>query len=295
MCSAWVKQKTHKELSLPEIERIFSDATLTKSIKIVNLTGGEPTLREDLLDIVKIITAKCRSLERLDLSTNGIAGLEVIDKIEQILAYLLPRSIRLSVSVSIDGVKDVHDRVRGRQGAFEAVDNIIKELRELMRLYANFTCGVNTTVNKLNYDNLEAIWNYCRRNFIGLNFTLAALSEIGVESLPVADNFRLKEEEKNVVSGFFAKLLATGQLNLRYGRFMLTWLKEGRRLESCSFRNSRSLLCEPDGSIYACGNFKDFRLGNLLEDSYKNMIATRHGFTKFYKGKCGSCNSNCYI
>jgi MoaA/NifB/PqqE/SkfB family radical SAM enzyme len=295
MCSAWVKQKTHKELSLSEIERIFSDATLSKSLKIVNLTGGEPTLRENLLDIVKIISAKCRSLERLDLSTNGIAGLAVIDKIEQLLAYLLPRGLRLSVSVSIDGVKDVHDRVRGRPGTFEAVDGIIKELRELMQLYANFTCGVNTTINTLNYDNLEAIWDYCRRNFIGLNFTLSALSEIGVESFPLEDNFRLKEKEKNVVSGFFEKLLATGQLNLRYGRFMLSWLKEGRRLEGCSFRSGRSLLSEPDGSIYACGNFKDFKLGNLLEDSYMNMSAKKRSFAKIYRTKCRSCNSNCYL
>ncbi|MFA4888698.1 MAG: radical SAM protein [Candidatus Omnitrophota bacterium] len=295
MCSAWVKQKTRKELNCSEVERIFSDVTLSKSIKVINLTGGEPTLREDLVEIVKIIAAKCVNLERLDLSTNGITGLDVIDKIEQILAYLLPRGLKLSASLSIDGVGEVHDRVRGTPGAFNTIDGVIKELRELMRLYANFTCGVNTTINKLNYKSLEEILNYCRRNYMGINFTLSALSEIGVESLLVEDNFGLKQEEKNVVSGFFEKLLETGQLNLRYGRFMLSWLKEGRRLESCSFRSGRSLLCEPDGSIYACGNFKDFKLGNLLEDSYKNMAASKRGFAKIYKAKCSNCNSNCYF
>lgn len=295
MCSAWRKQRNQRELSPGDIERIFSDKILSKTIRIINVTGGEPTLRDDLIDIVKILTERCANLERIDVSTNGINTIEVIDRIEQILAYLLKTEIRLTVSISVDGIGSLHDTIRGTFDAFKGADNSIEELKELMLLYSPFSVGMNATINKLNFGNLNDILDYSIKKGLGINFTLSAISEIGVESLPLKDSFRLNSEEKKIVSLFIENLLKTKQINNLYGSFLLCWLKTGLRKERCAFREGKSVLCEPDGSVYRCGNFKDFKIGNLLEKSFKRITNSKTHFLKEYNTKCKTCNSNCYM
>ena len=56
MCNAWQKP-LGRELSLDEYERMFCEsAGFLSKIKHVSFTGGEPTLRDDLCDIVKLVT-----------------------------------------------------------------------------------------------------------------------------------------------------------------------------------------------------------------------------------------------
>jgi len=295
MCSAWQKKIPHPELSLEDIKHIFSDTILTRSVETINITGGEPTLRDDLVEIVKILTDRCINLKRIDISTNGIDNFKVIDQIEQLLAYILQTEIRLTVSVSVDGVGDTHDVVRGIPGAFDKVDKTIDDLKELMILYPTFSAGMNTTVNKVNYNNLNSILDYSIKKGLGTNFTLAAISEIGVESALLRDNFELGCEEKKEILTFIKYLLSQNQLNSLYGEFLLHWLKAGERKGPCAFRRGKAILCEPDGSVYLCGNFREFRIGNLLHQSFEQIINYRNNFLNFYEIKCKSCNSNCYI
>lgn len=296
MCSAWRKQVNHQELTVENIDSIFSDRILKNSVRIVNLTGGEPTLRDELAEIVKVLQFRCRKLKNIDISTNGIETTRVIDMVEKILAILLPTNTRLTVSVSIDGLDQVHDSVRGIPEAFQKIDKTINELKELMRLYPAFSVGLNTTVNKINYENLELITKYAAGKSLGVQFTLGALSEIGVESLPVQDAFTLDEPQKKIVANFINKLLKKQQIHPDYACFLLDWLKTGIRKGKCAFRKGLSLLCEPDGAVYQCGNYKDFKLGNILEKPYSQLIRARFShWPAKYKSKCASCNSNCYF
>lgn len=295
MCSAW--QKDHREeLGLKDIAQIFSDKILNKSIRIINVTGGEPTLRDDLVEIIKIISGKCRNLRRIDISTNGINTVEAVDRIEQILTYLIPTDIKLSVSISVDGIDEVHDKVRGIPGVFKAVDDTIDKLKELMLLFPAFSMGLNATINRFNFLDLKNILDYSHKKRLGLNFTLAALSEIGIDSLSQRDIFMLSNKERDTVALFIEKLLKTQEMNINYGKFLLHWLKNRTRKGHCTFREGKAILCEPDGLVYQCGNFKDFRMGNIFQSPFKDIIKsnTKH-FAQAYKRRCGTCNSNCYI
>lgn len=296
MCSAWRKQKDNLELKAAQIERIFSDKVLSKSLEIINITGGEPTLREDLVDIIKILASRCRNLKRIDIPTNGIDTIQVIDTFEKILAFLLQTNINLAVTVSVDGVSGVHDRVRRVDGAFDAIDKTIDELKELMELYPGLSVGLNTTISRLNYDNLEAVLGYAQQKSLGINFTLAAISEIGVESIDSQELFSLDDTQKRRLAGFVDNLTVKGRIDKRYSKFLLQWLHTGMRAGRCAFREGSSVLCEPDGSLYRCGNFKDFKIGNLLETPFArlNYGNGRH-FDRAYTMRCKTCNSNCYL
>jgi MoaA/NifB/PqqE/SkfB family radical SAM enzyme len=295
MCTAWRKQQNSPGLSPESIAGIFSDRLLSASVEVINITGGEPTLRNDLVEIVKNIAKTCRGLKRIDISTNGINTEEIVDKIEQILACLLPTGIALSVSVSVDGVGRLHDKIRATPGAFDKADKTIEELRELLQLYPYFSLGANATISRLNCLELGKINDYGSHKGIGISYTLAAISEIGVESLPQKDEFAFSAEEKEGVARFIRSLMGKKQINTAYANFILHWLQTGERMGGCAFREGEAVLCEPDGTIYRCGNYSIFKMGNLIERPFEKLKIREAVFLRGYSSKCKSCNSNCYM
>ena len=271
MCYSWRKQDHSSELSLGQIDKIFSDNNLSKHIEIVNITGGEPTLRKDLVDVIKIILERCKNLKRIDMPTNGIDTDVVLDKIEQILTLLLLTDVKFCVTLSLDGIGKVHEKIRRIPEVFNKTEKTMFEIREMTALWKNLYFGINTTISRLNYDRLNEIKEFGAKNGVGINYTLGAVSEIGVESIKMEDEFLLRDEEKGKVIDFIEGLMKEEGINKFYANFMLQYLKTGRRKPVCAFKAKKSFLLEPDGSAYLCGNYKEFYLGNLLEKPFNQI------------------------
>jgi MoaA/NifB/PqqE/SkfB family radical SAM enzyme len=295
MCYIWKKQGVSPQLSTGDMDRIFSNAFFNKNTEIINLTGGEPTLRPDLLDIVDILVKRCRNLKRIDMPTNGINTSLVMDKIEAILTRLLPTDVKLAVTVSLDGVDGVHDAVRGVPGIFKNVESTIKEIKEISVFWPGLYFGVNATIGRLNFDKLGEIKEYGRRNQVGVNFTLGAISEIGVESVEMKDNFLLTASERAYVADFFEENIKDKTINEKYGSLAIELLRKGRRQPLCAFRAGKAILIEPDGNVYLCGNYKEFFIGNALKEKTEVIAKNAAGIKGSKWNKCFSCESNCYI
>jgi MoaA/NifB/PqqE/SkfB family radical SAM enzyme len=135
MCDSW--QKTAQdELTIAEIERI---AAGLPPMDAVRLTGGEPFVRRDLIEIAHVLTNAVRPA-LLHVTTNGFLT-------ERIVAFCeaRPRRIPLSLLVSIDGVGAAHDAIRGRDGAFRRALRTLEALaprRKELRL----NLAVNQTI-----------------------------------------------------------------------------------------------------------------------------------------------------
>lgn len=298
MCYTWVKAKWEAQLSLEQLDRIVSDPLLGGSVEIVNLTGGEPTLRSDLVEIVELLVRRCRRLKSVDIPTNGFQPERVVDRIERLLALLAMTDIELAVTVSIDGVGAIHETIRGRDGVFPRIQQTVEELKELRRIYPRFRLGMNTVINRLNASRelLEPMRVYARSHQIDLNFTPAAVSEVGVESVAQAGQFEIAPEQKPEVIGFFEQLGKERALDPRYADFVVHWLRTGRRNLGCAFREGKTFLVEPNGDVYLCGNYKEFRLGNLLKESLSQVWPRQRQFTtRQWNRRCDTCVSNCYI
>lgn len=295
MCFGWVKQKQIIEPALDKVTAVVNDPVLKNNLEVINITGGEPTLRDDLTGIIKIIIRNCARLKQIDLSTNGVNTERVADQVERILALLLPVSVRLTVTISLDGVGDTHERVRGTDGIFKHVDRTIDALRELMTLYPFFDLGLNMTVSRLNCGAMETVKAYALSKGLWVNFTLSAISDIGVESIKMKEGFELGEINKREVIRFLTDAAPSDKSTQNYYRFLITWLKTGKRTGGCAFRDGRALLLEPNGEIYLCGNFREFRLGNIFSESYAKLVKKAAGFSQYYPAKCVNCVSNCYV
>jgi MoaA/NifB/PqqE/SkfB family radical SAM enzyme len=124
------------------------------------LTGGEPLLREDLINRTKDIRSIANGLS---IDTNGLLADYSIRKL--LLTYYD------QVNISVDGPKNVHDHLRRKVGAFETtIGNITKLIKEKRDLKAKTKICSTTVVTKL----LDSS---------AVRHIVRTLSNIGIESM----------------------------------------------------------------------------------------------------------------
>lgn len=296
MCNAWRKQSDNKELPLSDIDNFFSDNLLSRYLERINLTGGEPTLYPQLLEAISIFLKRCPRLKCIDMPTNGLDTAVILEKIESILALLFHAGINLFITVSLDGIGEIAEKVRNVPQAFEKADKTLKGLIELKDLYkSKLIVNLNATISRINYSNLGQLRGYALENKMGITFTPAAISEIGVGSVNRQNDFLMNQYEKEQVALFFEQLMKNSEITKPYGDFVINWLKGKKRRAGCVFRQKDALLVEPTGDIYLCGNFKHFLIGNFHADSFTKIWGRANTLFKQQPGQCFSCVSNCYF
>lgn len=121
----------HNELSLEEINKISSSFG---HIKALTISGGEPFLRDDLKDIITIFH-KNNSLQYVSFHTNAFLGKKVVQTILDILKNL--RELTVIVCVSIDGIGELHDQIRGVPKGFDKMCQTVKELEKIKESFNN--------------------------------------------------------------------------------------------------------------------------------------------------------------
>lgn len=112
----------------------------------LSLSGGEPTLRKDLAEIVATAADSGISSE---LNSSGFLFAERRDAL---------RRLEL-VKLSLDGREEVHDRVRGRPGAFREMTQGIEVLREL-----GIKFSFAFTMTRENLDDIDFVLDFARQH-----------------------------------------------------------------------------------------------------------------------------------
>jgi MoaA/NifB/PqqE/SkfB family radical SAM enzyme len=143
-CNIW-KSNPGKELTLSEIEAF---AKKNGFFKWIELTGGEPFLRGDLADIVKAFRDSSRDLYLVTMPTNSLCSIERIERTVRTMLEL--RIPRLVITVSLDGYKELHDRLRGVPNSFEKAIAVFKLLREMRKEHSNLGFVFGYTMSKYN-------------------------------------------------------------------------------------------------------------------------------------------------
>lgn len=118
MCDSW-KIKAKDDLHLSEIEAIYDQLP---KLDFVRLSGGEPFVRKDLLDIAALVHQKLDPIV-LHVTTNGFLTDRIVGFCEK-----RDRRIPLSLLVSIDGLKEKHNHVRGRDTAWDTAMATVRAL-----------------------------------------------------------------------------------------------------------------------------------------------------------------------
>lgn len=146
----------NNDLSFEEFEKISKNLG---RVSILLLSGGEPFLRPDLLEICALFI-KNNSPDILYIPTNGFFTEKILDTTESLLKKF-PELI-LSVNPSLDGFAASHDWARGVEGSFDRAMKTIKELVELKKRYPNLQVIVNSVIHQENIPDLKKLAIYLR-------------------------------------------------------------------------------------------------------------------------------------
>src|SRR5712691_7273947 len=110
MCSNWQRGDRKADISLADIERVFS-SPLWRKLEMVNISGGEPTTRNDLVAITRVILDRLPRLRKYGINTTGLTPHRAIPMLTEIAELCHERGVIFSARVSIDGVGEVHNDV----------------------------------------------------------------------------------------------------------------------------------------------------------------------------------------
>ncbi len=135
MCDSW-KMSGDGDMSLEEIENVFRQIG---PLDAVRLTGGEPFVRSDLSEILELAVRYLKPLG-VHITTNGFLTDRIVSLCEQRC-----KKTPLQLMVSLDGVGEEHNRIRGSniawRTAFTTLEQLSKRQREL-----NLDLAVNQTL-----------------------------------------------------------------------------------------------------------------------------------------------------
>jgi len=148
-CGMCEWKQDHSTLLTAELAACTLDELAAIGCRKIHFSGGEPTLRPDLPDL--IAHAHHRGL-RVTLTTNGTL-------VTRELARQLVKAGLNSVCVSIDSpIRSVHDRIRGVEGAFKQTIAGVRALRYTAeRRNRRLPIQINTVVCRDNYDTLDRL------------------------------------------------------------------------------------------------------------------------------------------
>ncbi len=147
-----------RELTLSEYGRI---AEKLGPLTNLNFTGGEPFLRQDLPEIIRVFR-KHTQVPFVGITTNGLLPDRTVQMVERVSRD--GEAYHLKIGVSLDGFEDVHDGMRGKIGAFKEALRTIAGLKPLRARYPTLMVYVSTTVTKYNKATIRAFIDLVRKD-----------------------------------------------------------------------------------------------------------------------------------
>lgn len=276
MCNIW-KNPTDKNAELKA-----SDLRTLPQLKFINLTGGEPFIREDLPEIVE----ECfRHTPRIVISTSGWFDDRVIE--------LAKRFPRIGIRISIEGLKEKNDELRGREGGFEKGYRTLLALKGMGIKDIGFGCTVS---NNNSSDMLEL---YKLSHSLGMEFATAAFHNsyyfhkhdnvITNRSQVCSDFERLIELQlaENNPKAWFRAWFNMGLVN---------YIEGGRRMLPCE-AGTTNFFIDPWGEVYPCNGMEEKywkeSMGNIHQADFLTIWQSEQA--QKVREMVRTCPKNCWM
>ena len=262
-----VYEKEVSEFSLEEFDKTFK--SLGPAPYWITMSGGEPFLRKDIVDICKSAYEKCKP-KIMNIPTNGILTEVIYERVKQI-AMNSPET-HLIINVSIDHLGKKHDEIRNVKNNFLRAIETLEKLKALK--YSNLTIGVHTVISKYNVKDFPKIYEELSGFKPDSYVTEIAeerveLGTVGEQISPAWKDYatavdflsqRIKEQHYNGISR------VTQAFRLEYYDLVKRTLNEKRQVIPC-YAGFLSAQVAPDGEVWACC-IKAKPMGSLREVDY---------------------------
>jgi MoaA/NifB/PqqE/SkfB family radical SAM enzyme len=297
MCHNWKRGDRKSDMTLAEIDAAFSSG-LWKYIENANISGGEPTTRNDLVDIARVMLDRFPRLRKLGLNTTGLTPHRAIPMLTKIVELCHERGVIFSTRVSIDGVEDMHNQVRQVKRGFEKANQTIRAMQDLQKRYA-FNFGISTTIFSMNLDDADNILAWARKENLDIVFNMVRFTDPMLGNSDLAATCSPVGEQEERMRQFFLDRVRTDSLfdgqNYIYMHYADMIANGYHRLAPCPFQ-TQGIMVNPDGGLFFCENSEV--IGNVREtdpeELYFRADSQRH--REYIRDeKCPTCLSPCQM
>lgn len=277
MCNIWANPTQGSE----EIKA--DDLKCLPQLKFINLTGGEPFVRTDLADIVRVCYTKS---PRIVISTSGWFHERVIA-----LAQEFPN---IGIRISIEGLAAKNDELRGREGGFERGLKTLKKLQEMGVKDIGFGC----TVGGANSADMLELYKLSHK--MGLEFATAALHNsfyFHKSDNVIANKERVVEDFSILVDKQLAEKSPKSWFRAYFNMGLINYVNGGRRLLPCE-AGSANFFIDPWGEVYPCNGMEEDKwmqsMGNIHQcQDFMQLWNSEQA--QSVRDKVRSCPKNCWM
>ena len=277
MCDIWENPSdSKKEIQAKELEML-------PNFKFVNITGGEPFVRRDLEDIVEVMYTKA---PRIVISTSGWHTDRIIKMAE--------RFPNIGIRVSIEGLSQKNDDLRGREGSFDRAMRLLLTLKEMGIKDIGYGCTVS------NKNSEDMLWLYKLSRELGMEFATASFhnsyyfhkdDNAITNKEEVINNFRLLMEE--LMKDRSPKSWYRAFFNLG----LINYIRDQPRMLPCE-AGTANFFIEPYGDVYPCNGLEDRywkeSMGNIRDVKSFDEVWFSPQAEKV-RGLVKTCPKNCWM
>ena len=273
------------DMTLDEIEEVFNKLTDFKP-RGVFISGGEPLIRDDIVEIVK----KSKKLAPVTiLNTNSLLLTE--NKLKELIDSGLNY-----IQVSVDGIEEQHDYIRGK-GTYKKT---IEKMKMINKYSDQIKLHISSVVSQKNIDYMEEFARQILeiekikaqilgfKRFIPNNVLkdMAALGKDGLKKL--YENLELLQKKYNGKTTIASDMPMKNVFNEKRAieimkKYNLSCAGCSAGVNGISIRNDGTVT--PCTLLYiSCGNILKQNLKEILQNADMLKIKNRE-----LKGKCGKC------
>jgi Fe-coproporphyrin III synthase len=308
MCHHWempIKEPSSlkREMNLEQIKKFVTESRKLKDVEIVVITGGEPMLRHDIVDIGAFLSGHYPRA-----SIGVLTNLWDTDLVRRRVAAFHERGVeRLWLGSSLDGLEGGHDEVRGRKGSFQGLLESVKMLR---REFPKTDFSFSFTITPRNYKELWPAYRLVSE--MGIWF--GAQMVVNHQEREAPETYVWKDEEIQAVEAQIDLImldlsrkekawerLTDGQpgehlwlwTRMLYWWYLKKYARKPERFFKDCMAGQRYAMLGPEGEVFFCPVNKHREVGNALKQPFDELWTSKKAEDE--RTYVDSCKCDCWL
>lgn len=249
---------SNNELTTDEYFRLIDQLSLISDINLCTpiITGGEPLLRDDILEIVDYILSK---YEKTVIVTNGLL-------INSSLIKEFEKRPNLMFQISLDGAhKKTHEDIRGKNTFEHLLSNIRKMTDRNIKVSLSPLCSSKFIDEIDEYFDLAKNLNVQNIQFQPVQYIGRALKNSDIH----------RSDSKKLIKKIFHYYFKENYHSLISSGLeskSIIHVRNLNKLNSCGTGHGTMYIAS-NGDVFSCPNMKhiDYKIGNVLEKNIEEM------------------------
>ena len=273
MCNRYkAPSKPEEEISIETIKKL-------PKMYFTNITGGEPFIREDLPDIVRELYKKS---DRIVISTNGFFTDRIIKLCEE-----FPN---VGIRISIEGLEDTNNKIRGLDDGFNRGYSTLKKLVEMKHP----DVGFGMTVQDANAKDLVPLYDLS--NELNMEFATASLHNsfyfVEVKNI-IHDRLMVAKEFEKLINKLLDSNSPKKWFRAYFNHGLINYIFGQKRLLPCDMAFD-TFFIDPYGDVMPCNGTKEKEvMGNLNTQTWDELWNSKQA--ENVRNKVRHCNRQCWM